>query len=369
MSNPSEVPTLSRYGAYLGIAAIAVAGGLMGIVEVQHIQRMSSSIGIAIFALLPFVFNLGMVLAAVLLWRSRFEGREVLRITGWVLLGITVVGFLAAWTITHQNVRGKPFSHGKFVVVNNLGAGGLIGFVVGWYDALRRRHRRQTEIERGRLEFLNSTLRHNVLNGMNVILGNLQLLEEETEEGDVERIETIRNRGQDLARYAEATDALMATFLGRTDTETDLLDLSEFLTEEVGMARMEFGEAEFTTDLQEGLVIEGDDLVNELFWNLLSNAVRHNDKSTPEVRVTARADGDSAVVSVRDNGPGIPDTQKEEMLGWNVKGVNSDGTGLGLAIANTVANRYDGRLWIEDNETEGAVVNVELPRAERPSPV
>lgn len=358
-----ETP-FSRLQAFLGLALIATAGVLMGLVELQHIQKMSSSIGLAVFAILPFGFNIGLVLAAGYLWRSRFEGREILRIAGWVVLGMVVIGLLAVWTITHQNVRGKPFSHAKFVVVNNLGAGGLIGFVVGWYDALRRRHRQQTETERGRLEFLNSTLRHNVLNGMNVILGNLQLLEDGDDEAADRHIETIRNRSQDLARYAEATNALMANFLGHTDTTTRLVELSAFLTEEVETARMEFDEAEFTTDLENDLYVEGDDLMAELFANLLSNAVLHNDKQMPRVRVTARATGDSVVVSVADNGPGIPDGVREEVLGWNVKGADSDGTGLGLAIAKTVAERYGGSLWIEDNDPVGTEVNVDLPLAD-----
>jgi signal transduction histidine kinase len=74
------------------------------------------------------------------------------------------------------------------------------------------------------------------------------------------------------------------------------------------------------------------------------------------------------IVRVADNGPGIPDEEKDRVLEWNVKGADSPGTGLGLAIANTVAERYGGTLWIEDNDPGGTVMNVELPLTSRTDP-
>ncbi|QIO23059.1 GHKL domain-containing protein [Haloarcula sp. JP-L23] len=334
----------------------------MGVVEFRHIQKMSSSLGVAVFALLPFMINLGLIGAGIVLWRSRFNGDDILRVAGWVVLGMTVIGLLATWTITHQNIRGRPFAHAPFVTVNNLSAGGVIGFVIGWYDILRRRHWQQVETERARIKFLHSSLRHNVLNGLTVILGNVEFLEAHVDETATE-LESIRNRGQELKRFAEATSALMQNFHEVSDISLRPLVLSDTLTEEIEKAREQFDHAEFTVECPADIYIEGDDFVAELISNLLSNAVLHNDKPTPEVSVTARRADDTVVVRVADNGQGIPDEEKARMLEWNVKGVDSAGAGLGLAIANTVAERYDGTLWIEDNDPEGTVVNVELPVA------
>lgn len=365
MFNLDDNTQADRLKAFLGIGIIVATGVLMGIIELRHIQKMSSTLGIAVFALLPFVINIGLIGAGVVLWRSRFEGGEILRIAGWVVLGMAVIGLLATWTITHQNIRGRLFAHAPFVTVNNLSAGGLIGFLIGWYDALGRRYKAQVETERARLEFLHSSLRHNVLNGLTVILGNVELLEDQVDAADTNQLETIRNRGEELTRFTEATSALMENFQSHPDTSTQRIDLSAALTEELEKARRQYEHAVFSLKIPNELYIEADDFVAELFSNLLSNAVVHNDKSTPDISVTVRRSDGVVVVCVADNGPGIPDEEKDRMLEWNVKGVDSPGTGLGLPIANTVAERYNGTLWIEDNEPEGTVVNVELPIANR----
>jgi signal transduction histidine kinase len=326
---------------------------------------MSSSLCIAAFARLPLPIIVVLVGAGVVLWRSKFEGREALRIAGWVVLVMTTIGLLAVWIITHQNIRGRSFVHAPFVLVNNLSAGGLIGFLIGWYDVLRLRYQNQAETERARLEFLHGSLRHNVLNGLNIILGTVHGLDGKVDAAHDDALETIRKRGEELTRFTEATNALMANFLDRPDTYTRPIDLSATLTEEVEKARTQYDHAEFSMEVPDDVYIEGDDFVAELFWNLLSNAVVHNDKPTPVVSVTSHRTDEAVVVRVADNGPGIVDGEKERVLKWNVKGVDSPGTGLGLSIANTVAGRYGGTLWIEDNEPEGTALHVKLPRTDR----
>jgi signal transduction histidine kinase len=190
------------------------------------------------------------------------------------------------------------------------------------------------------------------LNGLNIILGNVDLLEAQLDDTDTSQLETIRNRGEELTRFTEATKALMENFLAQLDTSSRPINLSAALSEEV----------------PDEIYIEGDDFVSELFSNLLSNAVVHNDKPTPKASVTARRSDGTVIVRVADNGPGIPDEEKDRVLEWNVKGADSPGTGLGLAIANTVAERYGGTLWIEDNDPGGTVMNVELPLTSRTDP-
>jgi signal transduction histidine kinase len=63
---------------------------------------------------------------------------------------------------------------------------------------------------------------------------------------------------------------------------------------------------------------------------------------------------------VADDGPGIPDGKKEEVLMPTESG---DG-GLGLYLTRTVVEGYGGSVDIEDNEPRGAVVMLHLPRAE-----
>ena len=352
-------PQLQRY---LGLGVIWGTGLLMGFMEVQHIKAMSSTVGIAAFAMLPFLLTLSLLVAGYVLWNSHFDGSETLQIAGWVLVGIVVIGLLATWTITHQNVRGRPFAHARFVTVNNMSAGGVVGFIVGWYKVGSARNRRAIEDEQAKLDFLNQLLRHNILNGMQIILGRVDFLVESVPESERRHLRTIRDRSNEIVRLINGVRAMNMSSFDDTSESLQPTDLSDVLATEVDLARRDFDQAEFSLDLPDDVVVMADDFLQELFANLLANAVQHNDSDTPRVTVSATDTAEAVVVRIADNGPGIPDDEKEAMLTWNRKGSESTGTGLGLAIADTLARSYDGSLWLEDNDPRGTVLNVELPR-------
>jgi signal transduction histidine kinase len=110
--------------------------------------------------------------------------------------------------------------------------------------------------------------------------------------------------------------------------------------------------------------VVADEMLPSVFRNLLKNAIQHNDKEVPEVVVTASERDETVVVSIADNGPGIPDEMQGEMFAKGEKGLKSDGTGIGLYLVETLVDGYGGTVWVEDNDPEGAVFNVELPLAE-----
>ncbi|MGM0592420.1 MAG: sensor histidine kinase [Halobacteriota archaeon] len=102
-------------------------------------------------------------------------------------------------------------------------------------------------------------------------------------------------------------------------------------------------------------------MLGSVFRNLLKNAIQHNDKEVSEVTVSTVPEGDHVVVRIADNGPGVPDGQKEDIFGKGKKGLESEGTGIGLYLVQTVVEGYGGQVWVEDNEPEGAVFAVRLP--------
>jgi signal transduction histidine kinase len=80
----------------------------------------------------------------------------------------------------------------------------------------------------------------------------------------------------------------------------------------------------------------------------LKNAIQHNDKAVPEVNVLTTDRDDTVVVRVADNGPGVPDDQKDAIFGKGEKGLDSQGTGIGLYLVKTLVESYDGDIWVED---------------------
>ena len=99
-----------------------------------------------------------------------------------------------------------------------------------------------------------------------------------------------------------------------------------------------------------------------MFRNLLTNAVTHNDKDHPEITVRVDERDETVQVIVADNGPGVPDSQKEEVFGRGEMGLESPGTGIGLYLVDTLVDMYDGEVRLEDNDPEGSVFTVILDK-------
>ena len=109
--------------------------------------------------------------------------------------------------------------------------------------------------------------------------------------------------------------------------------------------------------------------------NLVSNAVRYGcSASSPEVTVSARRDGGSVVLGVRDRGEGIPAIHIPRLTErfYRVDAGRSrqmGGTGLGLAIVKHIINRHRGALTIDSEVGRGSVFTLYLPaEATAPTP-
>jgi len=105
-------------------------------------------------------------------------------------------------------------------------------------------------------------------------------------------------------------------------------------------------------------------MLASVFRNLLNNAVQHNDTDAPEVTVTREETDDRIRVRVADNGPGVPDAEKDEIFGKGEKGLDSAGSGIGLYLVSVLTRQFGGDVWVEDNEPRGAVFVERALRAE-----
>ncbi|MBW7970310.1 ATP-binding protein [Bradyrhizobium sp. BR 10289] len=102
--------------------------------------------------------------------------------------------------------------------------------------------------------------------------------------------------------------------------------------------------------------------------NLVENAVRFG----AEVTIRLDISGARLIIDVEDDGPGISDARKQEMLEPFVRGDDartmddSTGFGLGLSIARAIALAHGGELSLHDREPHGLVVRMQLPVWQQP---
>jgi signal transduction histidine kinase len=97
--------------------------------------------------------------------------------------------------------------------------------------------------------------------------------------------------------------------------------------------------------------------------NLISNALKFADRGTPEITIAANREGNAWVISVRDNGPGIPTEHQERIFAAFERAPKrrSLGYGLGLAICQRLVERHGGRIGLESNQRTGTRFWFTLP--------
>lgn len=212
------------------------------------------------------------------------------------------------------------------------------------------------------LEFLNSLLRHDIQNAMTVIRARGEHLADTLTDDEAAFAATIVERSNDVI---ELTDRFRRTLDVLTDEADDDLapaPVAEVIDEQAEVLASTYPDVSVTTDLPEGIQARVDDLFDHVVWNLLSNAVEHNDAETPEVTVTATERDGTVRIRFADNGPGIPDDLKDAVFRRDDGGENAAvGSGFGLFFVDTMIDRYGGTIRVEDNDPRGAAFVVRLP--------
>jgi two-component system sensor histidine kinase QseC len=103
--------------------------------------------------------------------------------------------------------------------------------------------------------------------------------------------------------------------------------------------------------------------------NLINNAIKYSPEGTT-VTVHVARDGDHAVLSVSDRGPGIPPPLRERVFDRFFRNPEQtqSGSGLGLAIVKSVVDRHGGEVTLGDAAGGGLLATVRLPLAEADAP-
>lgn len=102
-------------------------------------------------------------------------------------------------------------------------------------------------------------------------------------------------------------------------------------------------------------------LLRELFVNLVENAIKYTHKGG-SITVRLNDVAGEYVVEVEDNGPGIPDVDKQRVFErFYRRNQDGNGCGLGMAIVREIAERHQGQVVLLDAEPQGLIVRVTLP--------
>jgi PAS domain S-box-containing protein len=116
-----------------------------------------------------------------------------------------------------------------------------------------------------------------------------------------------------------------------------------------------------------GAVVLGDDLISEVFTNLIGNSRKFGGDDVA-IAIRIEPAGYDYIISIEDDGPGIPDEVKHRLFTRFQPGSSSrSGKGLGLSICRMLVEQYGGRIWVEDlvpgDHESGTAVRFTLKKA------
>ena len=118
------------------------------------------------------------------------------------------------------------------------------------------------------------------------------------------------------------------------------------------------------TSLDENLPLSSFDKnqISQVVLNILNNAIYASEDSKSELTIKTYTDGKMLILSMADNGPGIPPGQLDKIFDpfFTTKPVGK-GTGLGLSISYSIIKAHNGRIYASNKRDGGAVFVIELP--------
>jgi signal transduction histidine kinase len=229
-------------------------------------------------------------------------------------------------------------------------------------DALERQIQRAESAETAMRGFL-ADASHELRTPIAAVQASAEtLLREQPERPDRDALEASLAR--DASRLGRLVDDLLGLARSEAQRRPVLVDVGAFVRTCVDEAAARAPDVRITLDVQDRAASHADtQALRRLLRNLLDNALAAVPHPAGAVHVCIRRAGEDIRVCVTDNGPGIPDAERERVFERFVRlDPTTQGHGLGLAIARRIARLHGGDLTC-DPANSGASFTLRLPLA------
>lgn len=311
--------------------------------------------------LLPLLMGLGLAAFGVALSVGTFRTSYVRTVTIWTVIGAVAMGVLVLSTIAGATGMNPTQITPGPILSNFLIGGGVGGAMVGVYAARSRRHRDQLNHQANRLATLNRILRDQVLNTVSVIKGHASILAESEGAGDGSSVGIISEESEAIEASIEEIGSLAITDEKRLDLQP--VDLEAAVNTAIDEVAAAFPDVEFEAACPEAVPVYANDRLAQVFYHLLDNAARHNESEDPRVTLAVERRVHTVVVRVHDNGPGLPENERETLESGSITQYDDPRSGFGLNIVRLLVESYSG--VIRTSVDDGTTIEVELARGDR----
>lgn len=225
----------------------------------------------------------------------------------------------------------------------------------------------ELELQKKNLSNFAHTISHDLKTPIGGIIGLIDLVEYENHqlEGELkERLALIRKSAADSNELINGVLAYSEASRKSLDlADVDLNDLLKGIISELP------NENKVTVKMESSLPTVRCNAyqMSQIFSNLLTNAIKYNDKEKGQgtVNITYQLASDFHQFSIADNGPGIPESAKASVFEIFTKSKhtnNADSTGIGLSIVKQLVTQNGGAIHLNSIEGQGATFTFTWPR-------
>lgn len=320
-----------------------------------------------------FIRNLWSTIAHGKIWRGELRNRAKDGTVYWV--DTTIVPFL--------NEEGKPYQYLAIrsdITQRKLAEEQILKINEELENKVRERTleltqalEREKELNEMKSRFV-SIASHEFRTPLSAILSSTSLVEHyvnpEQEEKRKKHIDRIKSSVRNLTSILDDFLSLEKLEEGKVEAHSAVFNLRDFIEDGIeeieGMSRRKHQKFNFHYTGEEE-ICQDKKILRNVLLNLLSNAVKYSPEGK-EIHVTAEVKGDKAMVSVRDEGIGIPEEAQKHLFDKFFRAKNAtniQGTGLGLNIVKRYVELMDGHINFVSREHQGTTFTIEFPRTRK----
>ena len=171
--------------------------------------------------------------------------------------------------------------------------------------------------------------------------------------------EISKKLSDDVGEMEKMLNEYLQFASSRSAETTETFNLSKLLETTI----MKYEKKEITTDISKEVFLDGrKNLMQRCFSNLIDNAIKYS----ANVYISLRKLNNNILITIDDDGPGIPENERENVFKPFYKidksrGDSKSSVGLGLSIASDIVKSHGGNIKLETSPTNGLRIKVILP--------
>jgi len=284
---------------------------------------------------------------------------------------------VASGEASQREIRVKPGEDVRWLQIQGraVTTDGEVTHVAGFSRDITQQKIRERELEEAKtkLERSNEALRHFAYVASHDLQEPLRMVRSYLDLLESEHGEKLDGEAEEFIDYAvdgaEQMKALIDGLLqfSRVETHGDEIATCEPEAVVDGACRslgLRIDETDATVTVGDLPPVPADERqLQQVFQNLLENAINYAGEQPPVVEIRGERREESVVFAVEDEGTGIPEGEQDRIFDLFQRGPSAEGegTGIGLAISQRIVERHEGEMWVDAAEGEGTTVLFTLP--------